>query len=93
VPTLAEEGMRRICSNFVWFLTNLLAGLRLTLPVLVSRRSFHISGDQALLLLLAAAGATLAAGYPFGAGAASFASHAWAVLGPAALPLRSSTIS
>jgi hypothetical protein len=73
--------MRRICSNFVWFLTNLLAGLRLTLPVPVSRRSFHISGDQALLLLLAAAGATLAAGYPFGAGPASFASHAWAVLG------------
>jgi hypothetical protein len=37
--------MRRIRSNFVWFFANLLAGLRLTLPVAVSRRSLHINGD------------------------------------------------
>jgi hypothetical protein len=73
--------MRRIWSNFVWLLANLFAGFRLTLPIPVSRRSFHISGDQALLLLLAAAGTTLLTAYPFGAGPASFGRHAWAVLG------------
>src|SRR5258708_2306947 len=51
--------MRRIWSNFVWLFANLFAGFRLTLPAPVSRRSFHVSSDQALLLILAAAGSIL----------------------------------
>jgi hypothetical protein len=73
--------MRRIWSNFVWLFANLLAGLRLTLPAPVSRRSFRVSSDQALLLLLVAAGSTLLMTYPFGSGAASFDPDAWAVMG------------
>lgn len=73
--------MRRICSNVVWLFANLLAGLRLTLPGPVSRRSFHVSSDQALLLLLVAAGATLLMTYPFGGDAASFDPDAWSVMG------------
>ena len=64
--------MRRIWSSFVGLFANLSAGLRLTLPVPVSRRAFHVGGDQAVLLLLAAAGTTLLMSYPFGAGPASF---------------------
>ena len=73
--------MRRIWSNIVWFLANLFAGLRLTLALPVSRRSFHISGDQALLLLLAAGGARLLTSYPLGTGPASFDSDAWVMQG------------
>jgi hypothetical protein len=73
--------MRRIWSNIVWFPANLFAGLRVTLPLPVSRRSFHISSDQALLLLLAAGGVGLLASYPFGNGPASFDSDAWAIEG------------
>src|SRR5260221_12112569 len=72
--------MRRIWSNFVWLFANLFAGFRLTLPAPVSRRSFHVSSDQALLLLLFAAGSTLLTTYPFGSGAASFDPDAWAVM-------------
>ncbi len=46
----------------------------------MSRRSFHVSSDQALLLLLFAAGSTLLTTYPFGSGAASFDPDAWAVM-------------
>jgi Peptidase C13 family len=73
--------MRRILSNFVRLFANLLAGLRLTLPAPVSRRSFHVSSDQALLLLLVAAAASLVAGYPFGSGPAQFDTDAWAIMG------------
>ena len=73
--------MRRIWSNVVWLFGNLFAGIRLTLPAPVSRRSFHISGDQAILLLLAAAGTTLLTAYPLGAGPATFDSDAWTVMG------------
>src|SRR6185437_7596765 len=60
--------MRRIWSTFVGLFANLLAGLRLALPVPVSRRAFHVRGDQVLLLLLAAAGTTLRMSYRFGDG-------------------------
>jgi hypothetical protein len=73
--------MRRIWSNFVGLFANLLVGLRLTLPAPVSRRSLHVSSDQAVLLLLLAAGTTLLASYPFGAGPASLRGSAWPVLG------------
>ncbi len=73
--------MRRIWSNFVGLFANLIAGLRLTLPAPVSRRSFHVSTDQALLLLLFAAGSTLLLTYPFGDRAWSFDPDAWAVMG------------
>ena len=73
--------MRSVLSNFVWTLQNLFAGLRLTLPAPVSRRSFHFSGDQALILMVLASGAAIVAQYPFGASASSLSRYAWAVLG------------
>src|SRR5690349_2277796 len=73
--------MRRIRSIFVGLLANLLAGPRLALPAPVSRRAFHVSGDQVLLLLLAAAGTTLLMSYPFGDGPATFDSDMWPVMG------------
>lgn len=73
--------MRRIWSNVVWLFVNLFAGVRLTLPVPVSRRSFHVSSDQAMLLLLAAAGTSLLTADPFGSGLPSVGRDAWAMLG------------
>jgi hypothetical protein len=54
--------MRRILS-IVWVFGNLLAGLRLTLPAPVGRRSFHVSADQAILLMLLSAGMAVLVGY------------------------------
>lgn len=73
--------MRRIWSNFVWLFANLLAGLRLTLPVPVNRRSLHINGDQAVLLLLAAAGTTLVTAAPLGGGLPALGREVWTALG------------
>ncbi|HEX6839901.1 MAG TPA: hypothetical protein VF113_00165, partial [Stellaceae bacterium] len=73
--------MRHLWSTFIGLFANLLAGLRLALPVSANRRAFHVSGDQAVLLLLAAAGAHLLMSYPFGNGPASFDSDAWPVMG------------
>jgi riboflavin transporter FmnP len=73
--------MRRIWSTVVGLFANLFAGLRLALPLPVSRRAFQVSGDQAVLLLLAAAGATLLMSYPFGDGPATFDSGTWPVMG------------
>jgi hypothetical protein len=80
---IGEDGttMRSILSNVVWTLENLFAGLRLAIPAPVNRRSFHFSGDQALILLFLAAGATLFATYPFGAAQAHLTAYAWAILG------------
>jgi riboflavin transporter FmnP len=73
--------MRRIWSTVVGLFANLFAGLRLALLLPVSRRAFQVSGDQAVLLLLAAAGATLLMSYPFGDGPATFDSGTWPVMG------------
>lgn len=46
----------------------------------MGRRSFHISSDQALILLVLAAGATLLGHYPFGTTDARLTSYAWVIL-------------
>jgi hypothetical protein len=72
--------MRSILSTMVWTLENLFAGFRLALPAPVSRKSFHFSADQALILLVLGAGATLHGHYPFGSTDARLTYSAWAIL-------------
>jgi hypothetical protein len=72
--------MHGILSNVVWTFENLFAGLRLTLPVRVSRGSFHFSSDQALILLVVACGATLFDTYLLSAAGTRLMWYSWLVL-------------
>jgi hypothetical protein len=72
--------MRRIFSNFVWALGNLLAGVRMLLPPPVARRSFHFSANQLVIVTLVAASVAVATRYPFGTPAATFSRYGLALI-------------
>ncbi len=72
--------MRRIWLNLRWFLQNVLGGLRLALPVPVSRRSFHVSGDHALLLVFASIAVEILATQPMPGVLSHFNSFSWAFI-------------
>jgi hypothetical protein len=73
--------MRRILSNGVWTIQNLVAGIRMLLPLAVTRRSFHFSAEQFIILTLVAASIAAVARYPFGAPGASFSRYGLALIG------------
>src|SRR2546429_688582 len=59
-----ESGqMSRVGREFYLLLSNVAAGLRLSLPWRLDRRAFHVSLDQLVLLLLAGAGIQMLADY------------------------------
>jgi hypothetical protein len=72
--------MRRIWLNLRWLLPNLLGGLRLALPMPVSRRSFHFSGDHALLLVLASVAIQILTAHPLSGVPVRFNSFGWALV-------------
>jgi hypothetical protein len=80
VPAKWKPSMRSILSNVAWTFRNLFAGLRLTLPVPVSRQSFRFSSDQALILLLVACGATLLSTYFTSADSVRLSWFSWPIL-------------
>lgn len=72
--------MRRILLNFLWTFQNLMAGLHLVLFAPVSRRAFHFSTNQVLILLFLATGAMVLSVYPFTGNAVAFAPNLWTIL-------------